>query len=114
MAKREQIPPLLECRSGVPVSLSPCTDDERLSVREREMRHSAFAVIALKASIRLVTEPYVTGGGYMSSREENNLRSGGDISSCLSLVPIRDDSEMVVNLGLDVAEAGLRRLGVAA
>jgi len=71
-------------------------------------------VIALKASIGLVTEPYVSGVGYMASRGERNSFSCRDISSCVQFVPIRDDSEMVVNLGLHVVEAGLRRLGVAA
>ena len=120
MAKREQIPPLLACRSGLPksftapVSRPRYTDDERLSVRERETLFSAFAVITLKISIGLVTEPYVSGMGYVAAREERNSFFRSDISSCVRFVPIRDDSEMVVNLGLCVAEAGLQRLGVAA
>jgi hypothetical protein len=52
--------------------------------------------------------------GYIASREDRNLLSYRDISSRVLFVPIRDDPEMVVNLGLRVAEAGLRRLGVAA
>ena len=70
--------------------------------------------MALKASIGLVTERYVTRGVYMASRERYESFFARDISSCLRFVPIRDDPEMVVNLGLRGAEAGLRRLGVAA
>jgi hypothetical protein len=123
MAKREQIPPLLACRSGAPATfpaLTRQTGDEGFSARRREAPPSAFAVITLnislglKASIGLTTEPCVSGVDYMASREERNSFSCRDISSWVRFVPIRDDSEMVVNLGLRNAEAGLRRLGVAA
>ena len=120
MAKRERIPPLLACRSGVLTSfpaqtaLSSNTDENALFALPRATPDSRFAVIALKASIGLVTQPYVSGVGYMALREEWKTFSGRDISSFMPFVPIRDDPEMVVNLGLRVAEAGLQRLGVAA
>jgi len=120
MAKREQIPPLLTRRSvaltGFPaqIELSRNTDDDRLPVRPWGAPPSAFAVIALKASIGSVTEPCVSGVGYMASREELNSLYCRDISSCVPFVPIRDDPEMVVNLGLRAAEEGLQRRGAAA
>jgi len=122
MANREQIPPLLACRSGVLTSFpdqiapSQTTDDEGISERIRRKPHSAFAGIALKTSIGLKagvglsTQPYVSGVGYMASHEKYRSFSSRDISSCVRFVPIRDDPEMVVNLGLRGAEAGLRRL----
>jgi hypothetical protein len=125
MANREQIPPLLAFRSGVPTSFpdqvapSNNADDEGISKRARRKPHSAFAGIALKTSIDLKagvglsTQPCVSGVGYMALNEEYRSFSCRDISSCVQFVPIRDDPEMVVNLGLRVAEAGLRRLGVA-
>ena len=120
MANCERIPPLLACRSGVLTSFpadaasSRVTVDEVFSARRREAPPSALAVTALKASIGSSTQPSVSGVGYMASREELKSFSGRDISSCVLFVPIRNDSEMVVNLGLRVAEAGLQRLGVAA
>jgi len=120
MAKREQNPPLLACRSGVLTSFSTqaaCsrdTDDDGFSAHRRTAQPSVFAVIALKVSIGLVTKPYVFGAEYVASREERNSFSHRDISLFLRFVPIRNDPEMVVNLGLLFAEAGLRRLGVAA
>jgi hypothetical protein len=126
MAKRERIPPLLACRSGVLTSVPAqiaCfkdTNDERISERAGRKPHSAFAGIALKTSIDLKagiglsTQAYVSGVGYMASRDEYRSFSCRDISSCVRIVPIRDDPEMVVNLGLRLAEAGLRRLGAAA
>jgi len=120
MAKPERIPPLLACHRGVltsfsaPARLSRYTNGDRLFARPQEAPSSAFSLIALKASIGLVTKPYVSGVGYMAPREECKTFSCLDISSCLLFVPIRDDPEMVVNLGLRAAEAGLQRLGVAA
>jgi hypothetical protein len=120
MAKRERIPPLLECRIGVltsfpaQIELSRKTDDNGFFARPRATPPGASAVIALKGSIGLVPEPYVTSVVYIASREERKSFSCGDTSSCVRFVPIRDDPEMVVNLGLRAAEAGLRRLGVAA
>jgi len=122
MAKRERIPPLLVCRSGVltsfPDQVAPSrnTGDERISERAWRTPHSAFAGIALKISIDLKagvglsTQPHVSGVGYMASHEEYRFFSCRDISSCVRFVPIRDDPEMVVNLELRLAEAGLRRL----
>lgn len=120
MANREQIPPLLACRSGVLTSYSAQaafsvdTDDEGVSACRQETSPSVFAVIALKARIGLSTQSYVFGVGYIAFSEACKLFSGRDISSSARFVPIRDDPEMVVNLGLRAAEAGLRRLGVAA
>jgi hypothetical protein len=126
MAKCEQIPPLLTRRSvaltGFPaqIELPRNTDDDKLLARSRGTLHSAFAGIALKTSIDLKagvgfsTQPYVSGVGYMASQEEYGSFCCRDISSWVRFVPIRDDPEMVVNLGLRAAEAGLRRLGVAA
>lgn len=120
MANREQIPPLLACRYGVRMSfpadamLSTNTDDDGFSARRRETPPSAFVVIAVKASIGLSTKPYVSGVECMALREEWKSFSDRDISSCARFVPIRDDPEMVVNLGLRIAEAGLRRRGVTA
>jgi hypothetical protein len=125
MAKREQIPPLLACPCGVPTSsrahaaLSRNMDGKGFSVRRRETRQRAFVLIALKISLRmkasigLSTESCVAGVDYMASHEERTSFSCRDISSYVLLVPIRDDSEMVLDLELCVAEAGLRRLGVA-
>jgi hypothetical protein len=120
MANSERNPPLLACRSGVltcfadQIDFSRNRDDERPSARQRKTPLSELAVIALKASIGLVTKPYVSGVGYIDSRQECKSFSCRDISSYVLFVPIRDDPEMVVNLGLRVAEAGLRRMGVAA
>ena len=114
MAKREQLPPLLKLDSDVQTLLSRCPDGQRLSARKRETLNSMFAVIALKATIGSSAQSYVSGVGYIAPREERNLFSCRDISPCLLFVPIRDDPEMVVNLGLRDAEAGLRRWGVAA
>jgi len=113
MAKSKQNPPLLACRSSAQ-TIFPDTHHQRLSNRRREALHQALAGIALKVSIGLVTKPYVSCVGYIASREARNSFSCRDFSSCALFVPIRDDSEMVVNLGLSIAEAGLRRLGVAA
>ena len=114
MAKREQIPPLLACRSAAQIELPRSTVNEKLPLRPRATPWSAFDGIGLKGSIGLVTEPCVTGVGYTVPREERNSISYRDISPCVLFVPIRHDSEMVVNLGLRLAEAGLLRVGVAA
>jgi hypothetical protein len=120
MAKRERNPPLLARRRAAQSELSSNTDDGRLRVCTRVTPSGALAAIALrigiglKASIGLVSEPYVTSVGYIASREEHNSFSCRDISSCVLSVPIRDDPEMVVNLGLRLAEAGLQRQGAAA
>jgi hypothetical protein len=113
MAKRERILPLLECRKGGLTNF-PNADHDRLSDRRREAPPSAFVVNTLKASIGFSTKPYVSSVGHMASHEEHKSVSCRDISSGVRFVPIRDDPEMVVNLGLRVAEAGLQRLGVAA
>ena len=114
MAKREQNPPHLARGGATQIELSRNANDDSLPVRAGGTPSSTFAVIALKASIGLATKPCVSGVGYMVASEEQKSFSCGDISSCVVLVPIRDDPEMVLNLGLRVAEAGLQRLGVAA
>jgi hypothetical protein len=120
MVNRERIPPLLACRSGVltsfPDQAAPSRDTDREGIPGRAQRtpHNALSGMDLKASVGLSTQPYVSGLGYMVAREEYESFSYRDISSCMVLVPIRDDPEMVLNLGLRVAEAGLQRLGVAA
>jgi hypothetical protein len=120
MAKRERIAPLLECRIGVltsfpaQIEFSRNTDDDGLFASPRATPPSAFAVIVLKASIGLSTEPYVSVAGYIGSHGERERFFCQNISPCVLSVPIRDDPEMVVNLGLLLAEAGLQRLGVAA
>ncbi len=114
MAKREQIPPFLARRNATQIELCGNTNDDRFSVRRPGTPVCAAPVIVLKAIIGLVTEPYLTAVGYMARLDERNSISGRDISQCLEFVPIRHDPEMVVNLGLPVVEAGLRRLGAAA
>jgi hypothetical protein len=120
MTNREQIPPLLECRGGVPASFpapvpaSRYPDDKLFTLHERETPALVFVAIALKASIKLSTKPYVFGAVYIDWRGECKSPSGRDISPYAPFVPIRNDPEMVVNLELRVAEAGLRRPGAAA
>jgi hypothetical protein len=118
MANNEQIPPLLASLNSVLAS-SPtphaCSTDANtgaLFIRQLKAPQSAFAVIGLKTSIGSNTQTYLSGTDYTALREEREPLSSRDTSSCGPLVPIRNDPEMVVNLGLHVGEAGLRRLGV--
>jgi hypothetical protein len=117
MANREQIPPLSAQRGGVPTSFPAQYGDMRqtgVSALPEAIAQGGFTAIALKASIGSNTQTYVFDVEYTASRRESKSVFGLDISPCMLSVPIRDDPEMVFNLGLFVAEAGLRRLGVAA
>jgi len=114
MAKREQIPPLLTRRRVVRSDLFRNIDDDGVPVLPPVTASDGFAVIALKASIGSFTETYVLGVWYMSPRKARNSLSCRDISLSTRFMPIRDDPQMVVNLELRLAEAGLQRRGVAA
>jgi len=117
MANRKQIFPLSEQRGGVPTSFPAQSEDKcqaGVSTLPRATTQGRFTAIALKISIGSNTKPYVSSVKYLASRSESKSLLGRDISSCMRFVPIRDDPEMVANLGLHVAEAGLWRTGVAA
>jgi hypothetical protein len=119
MTERERILPLLAIRSGdlpscpAQIACTRYTDNEELPARQREPPPSAFAVITLKASIGLTTNPCVSRAEYVSPCEERESFSCRAISMRAQFIPIRDDSKMVVNVGLHIAGAGLRRLGMA-
>jgi hypothetical protein len=117
MANREQILPLSACGRDVLARFQCEFKDTRPEVtcaRSVATPQGTFIAIAVQVSIRLSTQTCVPGSGYSVLRGLSKSFSGRDISSCMPFVPIRDDPEMVVNLGLPVAEAGLRQLGVAA
>ena len=117
MANPEQVSPLSAQRGGVLTSFPAQFKDtlqDGISTHSGATPQATFTAITLKISIGSNTQTYVSGVDYIASRRELRSLLGRDISSCMRFVPIRDDPEMVVNLGLPVAEAGLRRLGVAA
>lgn len=117
MANREHISPLSAQRGGVPTSFPAQFKDtlqDGISTHPGATPQATFTAITLKISIGSNTQTYVPDVEYIASRRELKSLLGRDISSCMRLVPIRDDPEMVVILGLLLAEAGLRRMGVAA